>query len=1086
MRSIKKFLLAVVLTLAVAVLLSVCAFAAYSDNTAFPQGVSSADTTGKYIPSGYADVDDDPDWYLIGDKTEDFSTTATTLPTFAFIENGRFYLNKKTNNAVWVVIGNNMSGNSGEDAVVDASSPNSAYQKKFYAFAAAFVDVTNSEGNDFEKNLGEGVSADTVYSFGVSLKSADVYPIYNRWFNAGKASQQWGAKIHVTKAAYDAYLEYKAANTKMGTELEDDLVEYVYTNIARNRQGKNCLGDGATYRMAWIFANHTFNQVEIRGSVGATSITFGTAGLFTAFLECDTILLDSRIGTINYKEADRGLFRKNSALRTLAHVTYSAETDEKGRCSGKYEGSVAKNTVDLSGFAKVVINSGYATRDLLEASGIVNVVYFNSLMNGEEQWAGTVDYQAFASCVNLEKITLTAPLTKIGQSAFSGCTALTTVNLKGGVASGLTIGTDAFKGVTSVKFVVYDLASKTALESALQAAGYDFEVIFSSPLKNPIIAEGFTMRIHEYSGLRSIFTFDVSVAAQNVGYTLSDYGVITFAESTYTAYENDVMAILADALAGENSNKIILSSIRVENRFIEVFDEGEKASDQMYADEVGDKTFCVSLVGIQQKDVRKGVYSVAYTAWTNDATGAVDYTITIYESSRIEGKQAFSLYDVTAYAFANGIVNTETVTDENGNVWQCCLWDVLSCGAVAYEGNASGSAKCPEENWANPSHYLNIPLLADVKYTGFYADGGTLEATSSTNVAWSIIENDDGTYIGVYRNAGGEGAALLPPLTYPGKTGGVSAPFRHQYDREDANAPAISYNPSQKITTVVIDYGVDGVMVGGDGALSGLAFTKTIVYPNGFDEIAHNKRDWKKVGDYYVADSDGDGELYDGGDDDCVTYLFARNMVLTDVIWANNDQYAHMEDFTYAEGDTKMEHLFDLRGMGHYSANKYIFEQVPLIENIVFGKESLRPRYIAFLKDISNIQRVWHAPDYVVGEKSQAPLAKTIDLSYQTKWGDVQAECFNVKSDGYTIILYSGNCTTNINKISSATFFGGSNAANLKVKIVIADKSGNPVDPAAYITALTGQIQDTSVTDRIFIYRVETGKFVNPSGTEFQ
>ena len=193
-----------------------------------------------------------------------------------------------------------------------------------------------------------------------------------------------------------------------------------------------------------------------------------------------------------------------------------------------------------------------------------------------------------------------------------------------------------------------------------------------------------------------------------------------------------------------------------------------------------------------------------------------------------------------------------------------------------------------------------------------------------------------------------------------------------------------------------------------------------------------------------------------------------------------------MEDFTYAEGDSKMEHLFDLRGMGHYSANKYIFEQVPLIENIVFGKESLRPRYVAFLKDISNIQRVWHDPNYVVGEQSQAPLAKTIDLSYQTKWGDVQAECFNVKSDGYTIILYSGNCTTNINKISSATFFGGSNAASLKVKIVIADKSGNPVDSAAYITALTGQIKDTSVTDRIFIYRVDTGKFVNPSGTEFQ
>ena len=58
---------------------------------------------------------------------------------------------------------------------------------------------------------------------------------------------------------------------------------------------------------------------------------------------------------------------------------------------------------------------------------------------------------AFNGCTSIEKVTITANVSKIGDSAFEGCTALANITLASGLKE---IGENAFKGCTAIKTVV--------------------------------------------------------------------------------------------------------------------------------------------------------------------------------------------------------------------------------------------------------------------------------------------------------------------------------------------------------------------------------------------------------------------------------------------------------------------------------------------------------------------------------------------------------------------------------------------------------------------------------------------------------
>lgn len=178
MKTMRKILLAVVLTLAVAAVMSVCIMA-FDIETDLPVGVTNTDE--RWVDSGFSDVDDVEGWYLMSGT--DYSTTTTSFPTFAALAGARFYWHKETNSAVWLVTASSMTGNYGEDGVVSLADLSDANRKKFYAYASCFVDVTNTTNNAFKTHFATS-SVDKAQYVTQSTK----YPIYSAYITAGKAS----------------------------------------------------------------------------------------------------------------------------------------------------------------------------------------------------------------------------------------------------------------------------------------------------------------------------------------------------------------------------------------------------------------------------------------------------------------------------------------------------------------------------------------------------------------------------------------------------------------------------------------------------------------------------------------------------------------------------------------------------------------------------------------------------------------------------------------------------------------------------------------------------------------------------------
>ena len=1116
MRTTRKVLLALVLTLCVAAVLSVCAFA-FDIYTDLPTGVTK-DQEG-WEGSGYNDVDTEEGWYMIGTNDKNSKVANGQFPKLTFLENARFYWNKTTGEAVWLIL-TTMSGNSGMTTVIDPRQmgEHSAGRQSLYKYACIFVDIAERAGAATEDPNG--------YAKNMQAK----YPVWYRYTitkdpvaNKELASTgQWG-KVTVTATQYEQYTAKRAELVASGyadEDLQDALVEYVNVTFTGLSVAQNCLFDGAFYSTAWVFNQmsnngYAFNVVEFRREKSATVATFGTAGLVTQLFEAKTVLMDSRITGLNLTNTSRALLMNNAALTTFDHVEYADYT-------GYYdEGTVVSGVVDLSGF-KVFTphtndskNAEYAFSHILAGcTGMTKVVWFDSIIsNGDisskyagavikvgDDEAGRIDSYNLDGCTSLKEVTLTAPLTAIKANAFKNCTALTTINLNGGVAEGVEIAATAFTNVKQ-EITVYVKTAIDEVKAKVAFAEFDnIKVINKSPLKNPIIAEGFQFRIHNYSGLRSIFTLDASVVLENGGAEkLKDYGVITFTEKVLSnVYGGDLRAVLFAALSGnlteDEAKRIRKVSVMEANRFVEVFEEGKTADDYMYADAVGDKTFCITLTNIPDQNVTDAVYSVAYSIWNTD-NGGTDYSFTIYESENEDtlGKQAYSLYDVTIYAFANGIVNTETVTDEEGNVWQCCLWDVLDNGALPYKGSIDSANKTNPANYDNPTHYLNNPLYAFSNYDALWGPNGDhpiLEETSTTNVTWSILKYN-GKYIAVYRDAGGDGPSLLPGIWYEWKAG--THPFNPKYIHETAKTPTVGWGIYNNLTTLVIDYGVEGVAINGDLALGAMPNVTTIVYPNGFDEIHHHKRDWgKDASNKYIIDLDGDGEIYDGDVNKCLENLFYDNSKLTDVIWANNDGIPHMKDFVIAKGDEPMNHLYDLRGMGSFSSNgKGTFSGCKLMENVVFGGIPGREIYNAVFTPATNLKRAWYELEHAPGTIYEAPLMKTIDIGrLKGTWGNLEGNVFGLKSNGYTIVLHQkiaegAAYTYGLNKDGNMvdTFFGGN--TELTVKIIVVDGDRNIIDPSAAATKLTTQIKDTNYTNRVYFYYPDTDTYKNPAGTAF-
>ena len=283
MKTSRKIFLALVLTLAVAAVMSVCAFAAYNLDLDLPAGAVKGDA--KWVDSGYSDIDaEGSGWTMIGGAV-DYSGTTEKYPTIAKADSGRFYWNKTTDKGVYVVTGGDMSANWQDWTPVSASTATS----KRYAFAAAFVDdIFGYYGSQtFATALGgDDVAATAEASVYVNGSKLSSYTVYARYVNEyGKASKQW-TNFYVTKASYDSFVakraELETAGTT-GTALEDALVEFVYENFSSYKMSRNVKENGAYVMLTWVWkqlgdAGYVFDTIEFRATKNNTVFTtFGLA-----------------------------------------------------------------------------------------------------------------------------------------------------------------------------------------------------------------------------------------------------------------------------------------------------------------------------------------------------------------------------------------------------------------------------------------------------------------------------------------------------------------------------------------------------------------------------------------------------------------------------------------------------------------------------------------------------------------------------------------------------------------------------------------------------------------------------------------
>ena len=907
MRNTRKIFLVLILTLCVAAILSVCAFASDNIPTDMPQGVPFGQSG--WANSGYSDIDQ-AGWCLIGAEMRTTQYKNGTYPVYAYLGGSRFYWNKEDHKGVWIVLRENVESLCGTASEI-------------------------TEGN-------------------VTIN--------------GKTYKQ------------------------------------------------NKPEDGFYFTMAWVFnklraSGYIFDSVEFRTDIRENQLTkticntFATAGFVTRYMDAEKILFDTNINSLALPNAGYGLFMDNKALTTFDHVTFKAD--------GSYDEDVTPGVVDLRGFTKVTpVNSTHPVPDLLYgSSAIENVIWFDSIDSTYGEMAGFLDIRVLYNASKLKTLTFTSPIKKIDTQAFFACEKLVTLDLKGGIEGDATIASNAFTGVTQdVTVQVYNAADE-ARATALFASLSNFKVVLVGATATPdevkgvITADAFNIRTNGTAGpaIRALFTLNHEKleVAKAADYVLSDYGVLVFSANILDRdYNNDIDAIIAAALAGGNN---ALKKVSVKEKGIYV--NGKELNEGT----TKDKIFCVAVTGIPEANYVSEVYTYAYAEWTD---GESTWTTTVTYENEETGKSAYSLYDLTLSAFKQGVVNS-------GNMDEDKLWPVLSKGAFSItngEQKAFASGITPTEAYEfdaeNKFTYLDLPLYAwkfyqhnETATPDWDAYAYDLEGTSSTNVVWSILRDGDNLVV-VYRRADGiadDVVATLPAIRDRGGNGttnyGGHAPYSSsyftsktvvggalEYGNADTNglyknatihSPILSNANAGKITTLVIDYGVNKISDNGSGALENTTITslKTIVYPEG---ITVEKR------------------------------FLNNNHYVQNVICAseNKDYYADVDAAIAA--DPSFGAVADLSGLSGFKLS-YAFADARYVENVILP-ESIEDSGLEqpFFQAI-RIKRVW-----TVG--AEVPADGTVDLTGANKLTSLQDRCFTLMS------MYAVNTKPTI--ILPASFLG--------------------------------------------------------------
>ncbi len=464
---------------------------------------------------------------------------------------------------------------------------------------------------------------------------------------------------------------------------------------------------------------------------------------------------------------------------------------------------------------------------------------------------------------------------------------------------------------------------------------FELDLIENRPteVQSTVKAEGFSVRMDGYTGLRGLFSFDEALAERIKlsGYTLVSYGVVASSYDRFVnTYNSDENALFEAARAQGGTEGAL--------KYVPVYNEDGTGLNR-YTDYEA-KTFCVSLTNISPEYSLFDIYVAGYVVW-RDSEGVESYTLTTYRMN--DGLKAVNLYEITLGLTKTGIINSENTDDT-------CFWQILKNGALTTK-NFNTENDTTEKKYTLAEGELFTYLDLDwYAFSGASSEDGysfnpTGVSSTPSGVIWSVLKYTEDEYVLICRNKDktANTSLSIPQSSIKGGAKyGFYAPYDYRYGDASniGNATIATYNPAltkadySKIKTYVVDHGITS---SASAAFAGLESVHTIVYPNG------------------MADStSGSG------------YKFLNSKMLKNIIWCHEDANGvpveHMSEFNAGlEKEKQLTSLADLRGYKTMTLTS-MFNGCSSIENIVMG--TITGSYVqSYVKDATGLRRVWSGTD---------------------------------------------------------------------------------------------------------------------------
>lgn len=515
-------------------------------------------------------------------------------------------------------------------------------------------------------------------------------------------------------------------------------------------------------------------KIQVAGSAqwNKMQINNGSESFFNNLPNLEAILFTPKI---NQWQAGYSYLFANCPMLTTLDFGTSWDTVEYG-------------VIDLSGATNIGDTSCLAYM-FSGCSSITSVRFPSSKVASTH-----IGVNMFKDCTSLVAITLPATITNILSGAFDGCASLRTISL-----AGETIPSD-ISGIPD-KEGLKILCVSTEMAENLNAAGnwtYTKAVFTTGEFEAPTAMNGFSIRLKNYNGLRSMFSFDTSANELNeaAGYTLVEYGAIAMSEAAYNSvggpkltYKNGVYALNA-------GKKVRVYSAN--DGFVD--DDG---NDVFFTTDRDHVNFNVAVVKYTANHA-SNIYMCAYSVYMSPA-GETVITYTHYSDDH----KFFNLYDITLEMYKAGAVNA-SVSDD------AAVWNTLLTGAVIV---SSGEK------------YIEIPAV-EQSNNGY---------THLKNVTITLVIDTDGkNYVAIYR---GEGAV---PSQWDGyENGNYGGTSMHQLGSSFAGVtpasgydavPVLTADEYSAIKTIIMDHGIVAI---GRYSFVGLDHPTTYVYPTTLQRVGN-------------------------------------------------------------------------------------------------------------------------------------------------------------------------------------------------------------------------------------------------------